>query len=69
MSIINREKAIEEVKEVLEREEIITGELWAQTTLLVWDNKKIAWIKHQGKAEAYQNVLDMLTHNVRIQEG
>ena len=69
MSIINREKAIEEVKGALEREEIIIGELWAQTTLLVWDNKKIAWIKHQGKREAYQNVLDMLENIVRIQEG
>lgn len=64
MSIINREKAIEEVKGALEREEI-----WIYDFINNIHQNRLAYHYHDGKANAYQNVLDMLTNNVRIKEG
>jgi len=67
MSIITREKAIEEVKGALEREYEILREY--QKKYGFGASNQHPYHFHDGKYEAYQNVLDMLVNNVRIKEG
>lgn len=68
MAIINKQKALEEIQRVLD-----------DTTNWLENNEYIQFSTnadevndysyHQGKEDAYHNVLSMLAHNVRIRKG